>query len=312
MDNIHLIIGNEKYRIDKKLKDMIKTFGVDQFNLIAYDLEESDLSEALGDAQTYPFMSSKKVVIIKNVDFKILSKHDEDSLMKFLDNPPAFVEFIIVPNNKLDNKLKVVKFIKSNSNVYELNKLDPVQLEHAVVRFLEKRSIRIENQALEELLKRTENDTQKVMNEISKFENYYAEGGNISLADVRNLVSRNIEESVFTLTNAVIARDKDSALEIYYDLLRVEEPTRLVSLIINKFRELNYAKNLMNKGYKKEDIQKFFNASPGRAYYIMKNAKSIDLNYMEVQLDRLSKLDYDIKSGAIEKKIGLELFLLDI
>ncbi|QVK19986.1 DNA polymerase III subunit delta [Mycoplasmatota bacterium] len=312
MENIHLIIGEDKYRIEKKLKELIKAFGVDEFNVVTYDIEETSLSEALTDAQTVPFMSSKKVVIIKNIDFKSKEEFDEESFINYLKNPPTFCEFIIVPNKKLDNKTKLIKLLKEKSKVYEMSNLETEQLETAVVRYLEKRSIKIEKKALDELLVRTEHNTHKVMNEITKFGHYYAEGGIVTLSDVEELVSKNVEESVFTLTNAIVDRKKDLAMDIYYDLLRSEDPTRLVSLIINKFRELNYAKNLITKGYKKEDIQKFFNATPGRTYYIMKNAKGIGLEYIEEQLGHLSKLDYDIKRGAIDKKIGLELYLLRI
>ncbi len=42
----------------------------------------------------------------------------------------------------------------------------------------------------------------------------------------------------------------------------------------------------------------------------MKNAQKADFNILETHLKKLSKLDYDIKSGKIDKKLGLELYLL--
>jgi len=285
---------------------------VDDFNVVTYDIEESSIMEALSDAQTIPFMSTKKAVVIRNVNFEELEEATEYQLTTYLNNPPNFCELLIVPNQKLNGKLKIVKLLKEKSKVYELGSLETEQLEHAVIRFLEKRDIKIEKRALVELLRRTGEDTQRVMNEISKFENYYSGGGSVKLKDVKELVTKNIEDSVYNLTNAIIDKKKNAAMEIYYDLLQTEDPLRMLNLIINKFRELNYAKNLISKGYKKEEIQKFFNATPGRTYYIMKNAKNIKVDYIENQLEKLSKLDYDIKSGLIDKTIGVELYLLSI
>jgi DNA polymerase-3 subunit delta len=58
-----------------------------------------------------------------------------------------------------------------------------------------------------------------------------------------------------------------------------------------------------------EAIMKFFNATKGRAYYILKNANEIPEQKLFQYLSELEMLDYQIKSGQIDKKIGLEMFL---
>ncbi|XMB85130.1 DNA polymerase III subunit delta [Mycoplasmatota bacterium WC44] len=310
--SVHLIIGNDKYLVDKKIKDMIKESGVDEFNVVTYDIEESPFSMALSDAQTIPFMSERKLVIVKHIDFKEKEGFNENDLVTFLDDVPSFSDLIIVPNKKLDNKKKIVKMLKKVANVHELNKVDDSQLEQAAIRFLMRRDIEIEKDALKELMTRTEGDTQRVMNELSKLENYFDNDGTVKIEHIKDLVSKNVEDDVFQLINSIVDRNTDKSLEIYHDLLQTEDPVRLIGLIINKFRELNYAKTLVTKGYKKDDVMTFFNASSGRAYYIMKSASSVSFDYIQNQLDRLSKVDIDIKKGLIDKKIGLELYLLRI
>ena len=58
------------------------------------------------------------------------------------------------------------------------------------------------------------------------------------------------------------------------------------------------------------DIAALFNVSQGRAYYMVKNAKSSNLGKIKANLEDLVILDADIKSGKIKEDLGLELFFL--
>jgi DNA polymerase-3 subunit delta len=58
------------------------------------------------------------------------------------------------------------------------------------------------------------------------------------------------------------------------------------------------------------EIASIFNVSAGRAYYMMKNAKSSNLKKIQENLDYLNQLDANIKSGVIKEDLGLELFFL--
>ena len=86
----------------------------------------------------------------------------------------------------------------------------------------------------------------------------------------------------------------------------------IISLISSTFRDLLTTSRLLKKGYSQNDIAKFYGISSGRAYYIVKDAKSFKLEDLEENVARLAELDFKIKSGQIDKNTGIELFLLRI
>lgn len=43
---------------------------------------------------------------------------------------------------------------------------------------------------------------------------------------------------------------------------------------------------------------------------MLKNAKSVKMSVVKKHLRKLEDIDYKIKTGQIDKKIGLELFIL--
>jgi DNA polymerase-3 subunit delta len=71
-----------------------------------------------------------------------------------------------------------------------------------------------------------------------------------------------------------------------------------------------HTKLLIEKGYRQDQIAEHFHIKSGRAYYLVKNAQAVNFQILENHLKKLSKLDYEIKSGKIDKKLGLELYLL--
>jgi DNA polymerase III delta subunit len=55
---------------------------------------------------------------------------------------------------------------------------------------------------------------------------------------------------------------------------------------------------------------RYFSASKGRLYYLLKNAREVSEEKLFDFLSLIEKLDADIKTGIIDKQVGLELFLM--
>ena len=169
----------------------------------------------------------------------------------------------------------------------------------------------ITDDAVESLLERTNLDFNLINQEAEKLMLFAYDTKEITERAVLLLVSRNLEENIFELTNALLSKNQAKTIEIFYDLVaRNEDPLRILNNIVGKVRELMHAKLLLEKGYRQDQIAEHFHIKSGRAFYLVKNAQSINFQSLENHLKKLSKLDYDIKSGKIDKKLGLELYLL--
>ena len=79
-----------------------------------------------------------------------------------------------------------------------------------------------------------------------------------------------------------------------------------------KVKEIITTKHLIEQGYNEKSIMDYFNVSKGRAYYMIKNANSLAMPELKKYYDTLADLDYKIKSGEIDPKLGLELWLLGV
>jgi DNA polymerase-3 subunit delta len=173
--------------------------------------------------------------------------------------------------------------------------------------------ISIGNEAIETFYQRAGNNLENADNETNKLISYASSTKEVSVDDVLNLVIKEMDTNVFSLSNAIIAKDKEKALNVYNNLLLAgEDPVGLLSLSSRALRESYLVQLLLQKKYSQSDIAREMRVSNGKAYYLIKNAKSIVKENVEYFIHRFAELDYKIKKGLIDSKTGLEFLLFEI
>ena len=106
-------------------------------------------------------------------------------------------------------------------------------------------------------------------------------------------------------------KNSNKAFRIYNDLKSLgNEPVSLVSIIATQVRFLYQILVLSNKGYNEANIANELSAHPYRVKMGMEKVRNYSEYELEDMLDELSKLDIQIKTGDIDRFVGLELFIL--
>jgi len=318
--NLYFFFGLDEYLIKNRTEKVLSDQGVDVVDVEVFDMEETTMEDAVNAAMTIPFLSDKKAVILKNCSFLTPVAKGKDSdlnlayLTRYLRNPNPTTVFILqAPYEKLDARKPIVKVIQETCKAEECLTVKKEDLFPMVKASLEKAGKTMDADALGEFVNRTSDNTLLALNELEKLFQYVDTKTEIDIQTVRKVTCRNLEDNIFELVNAILAKDTRAVTRIYQDLSEVStEPTMILSLITGKFQEILYTKELLRMKCAFEDIMKYFNASKGRTYYIVKNARDLSDDLLARYMIELEKIDFRIKSGALDKKIGLELFLLGI
>ena len=126
------------------------------------------------------------------------------------------------------------------------------------------------------------------------------------------LIPSPLDDNVYSLIDAVLANNKKLMLKGYQDMkLKSMQASNLVSMLLNKFPEIYNVNVLIKSGFNQGMLAETLNISSGRAYYMIKNAKSYSMKDIKKHLDLLNELDYKIKTGQIDQNLGLELYFLN-
>ena len=258
---------------------------------------------------------SKKLIICDNSNFltydtKKSIDHDIDSLEKYIKNPFDDVILIfIVHKEKLDERKKIVKCVKSYSKMIECNKIESHNLNNYIYNYFKKSNYNIEMNLVREIIDKVKYDLSNIINECDKLIIYKGNDKNITKEDVDNVIRENIEDDIFSLADSILEKNNKKSIKIYNDLLLMgEEPIKLIVMVANQFRLILQVKLMLKNGYKQIEMANIIKEHP----YRIKLALQTDYSEKELinNIKKLYKLDYDVKSGNIDKNFGFELFLL--
>lgn len=314
---VYLFRGEEKYLTNIKIQKIITDSKVDELNISTYDCQEVNLENAILDALTEPFLSKTKVVIIKNPVFLENDKtnHNVNILVNYLENPNEDTILIINASGmKINEHTQAMKALLKQATVVNTNTMSVEEFTGWLQRECETQGdVKMDRASANLFYKTMGVDLTAAKSEVDKMITYVGPNGVIDEEVAKMLLCKTSQNDIYDLTNAIFDRDKDLAMSLYFELTKYEkDPTVLINLITRSFKDTLLVKLYDIKGLNQNSIASKMKMSSGRIYYMLKNAKNYNLEDIESNIKKLANLDLKIKTGAIDKKIGFEEFLLSI
>lgn len=315
-DLIYLFTGTSEVFIKNRMNRIIQSFQKLEVSITKYDMDTTSLSRVLEDIVTIPFLEDLKIIIIKNPKFltKVQDSPKEDvkAFIKYLKHPiESTILFIDATNCVIHQANEIYKTLRNVARIIDYPDPEEIEIKGWIVRSFDSNNIDIKDDALSLLMGYIGDDQPRLSQEIEKLTSYVGRGGTIYAKDIKELVPKDISNEIYNLIKAIVNHDIDTTYQIYNRLSNSTKDTLAIfAMIANKFRELISTYKLLKFGYSQSDIAKFYNVSNGKAYYLVQEAKSFQQDDLERYIDKIAELDYQIKSGKLDKTIGLELLLL--
>lgn len=311
MNKVYLIYGEEPYFIDKEISKLVEKFN--DYEVVSYDMFENNISDALEDALMGSLFSSNKLIICKNSTFLTGSKcdieHKTDDLLKYLSMDSDNVLALTVITDKLDTRKKVVKEL-NKFNIIKIDKLKPYEFNKFVINYCKDNGYKINDSAVKLFLEKLTDNLYIITSELDKLF-LYKDDNIITIDDIKLVTSKVVNTNIFDLVNAIVEKNIDKALEVYDDLMIInEEEIKLIVTLANQFRLIYQVKNMFKSGYTEFDISKILDVHPYRIK--LANGVNVSMNEVLKYLKDLSLLDENIKTGKIDKRIGFEKFILSL
>ena len=316
---VSLVYGLQDVRVNNKVNEIVKNYldEVNEFTCIYYDAEKVPLQDIVSDANTLPFGFDKKVVVIKNPYFLSSNKEPRlsfdvsyDEFIDYLKMDSEDSMIILSYVGEIDNRKSLVKNIKGYSKVYELSNIEKNEWNVIAKTLFNQKGVKISDESISFLIERINNDLGHLMREIDKLATYSKV---ISKEDIEILVPKPLEENSFMMVDAIINNDLNTLLSIYNDLkLQNEEPTRILAMLSNQLSLQYQVGSLAAKGSDERSIASILNIHPYRVKLMVQKMRKLRNDDILYILDKMATLDYQIKSGEIDKYQGIELFLLKI
>ncbi|MWV45325.1 DNA polymerase III subunit delta [Paenibacillus sp. HJL G12] len=317
----YLLYGTEKYQMNEfvtVLEDQVLTPEERDFALVHYDLSDTPLQAVVEEAEMVPFMVPRKLILVQDASVFTAGKdnakmeHRVESLLEYMKNPAEYSVLVFLVNQeKLDERKKVVKEMKTKGTLLSFTPLGSEDLLKWIGKKVKERDCTLEAGAAEMVVRNAGTQLQTLSAEIDKLCLYAGKGGAISINVVEQLIARNTEQNVFALVEDIANLRVDRALGIFYELLKQkEEPIKIAALIARQFRIILQVKDLGGQSYSQQQIASQLSLHPYAVKIAGEQARKFQAAQLKQILSRLGTLDFQMKTGAIDKVLGLELFLL--
>lgn len=321
LPNCVLFYGNEEYFMDYSVKYIKYKFIDKSYEDMNYaEFEKLDsLKDYFEFVNTFPFMSNKKLCLIKEAVFLTsagsLDKKDEEKLLEYIEENEDCITVFLIKGGKPDSRKKVVKKLKDKKAVFEFTRLNEKELTKYIMDEFKKNKFNILPADANYMATNTgylEYESivslYHVNNEINKIMSHNNERKNITSADLDMLMIKSVESNIFRLVDTICENNKRKAFEILDEMLSNNTPEQfIIHMIVRQYRMLYRYVLLQNKGYSYNDIMNKMKIKNFVASKLARQATRLNAATIEYYMKRFLEIDRKIKTGEIDQRLGLEL-----
>ena len=263
---ILLISGEENFLSSKKLfqiKEKFSSKDIENSNLDEFDEKSFSMQDFIKSISSPPFLSDKRLIILKNILNTKLKKEDEKIFIEQVKKIPDFILLVIYEENKVQGKIfaEIEKISEKNWNY---SKLSIPQLEKWADEEFKKNNSEIDKKALSRLVSFVGNDLWQLNQEINKLSTYKNKNNDsIQDEDIDRLVSTNINTNIFQLVDGIGEKNIEKTLTFLNNLItKGEEIIYLLRMMVYQLRNLIIIKELVSRNLNKTEIAKITKKHP--------------------------------------------------
>lgn len=325
MNSSYLFLGDEEYMMNIALQSLKNKYIEDSLEALNYSkLEGKDtlLEDLINACETLPFMSSKKIVVLKDVAaFLENSNGDFDKkFYKYMDDLGEYLVLILLDNtSSIKKNSKIYKYFNKNQQAVEFGKLlnnDLITWANSILSknnkkmstadinyFIDHSSYKSKNISVN--LYDIENELLKVIN--------FSTNEKITKEDIDKVLIKSIDTNIFELLNAINRFDAEEAINVFNDMYLSNEPIpRIFYMITRQIRLLLGYKLYKRKGYDERQIQEKI----GIKDYEFKKIRTQSSNFKAEQLEKimeyLLQMDLKLKTVSNQDKLEMEMLLVKL
>jgi DNA polymerase-3 subunit delta len=335
----YVLLGDEIFlyeRCRRAVLEVLVPADLRDFCLSEIDLAETSIFEALDRAQTPSLMAPFQVLFIRNLKqlYTRGAKKDEfasiDAYFRS-PNPQAVLIFVAdhiripydprrMDMSDKDRYDRIRETLGDHCGLVELARVDEADALRWLLSEAEKQQIKLEQDAARELTDALGADMMLIASEFEKLSLYAGAKRHITLGDVETMVLAAKQRSLYELTDAISAKDKQRALLLLEGLLNASdggEDSAIghLYMLARTFRQMLVIleKNVRDSRAIWQALWQGFRMPPFAAEDLIRQARRYKSKRELTRALRLiARADLELRSQPPDKKLVLERLVMDL
>ena len=309
LKQVYLLFGEENY-LKKQYKDRLTKALIsdgDEMNYAYYEGKGIDVKEIIDLAETMPFFSERRLIVVENSGF---FKNAAPVLAEYMKDIPETTYFVFV-ESEVDKRGKLYKAVKDKGRIVELARQDEKTLVRWIYGNVKKERKQITESSIHYVLSKCGTDMENLQKEMEKLFCYTLDKEVIEFRDIDAICTTQITNEIFDMVNAVAEKKQKRALDRYYDLLALKEPAmRILYLLSRQFRLLMEVKEMTGQGYDKKSIASKAGLHPFAVGKYIEQSRRFSQEELRSILEESVDIEERVKTGRLQDVLAVELFIV--
>lgn len=294
------MMGDDPFSLREELARWRDAF-VEKFgdtDLEELDGETTPLEQIAGAVQATPFLSEKRFVIVKNF-LSTQKAESANALVPLLDKIPESTVLVLAELGSPDQRIAAFKAVSGQATKRMFMKPSGGMLHRWVQKRAETAGAPMSLDTAAYLASTLGDNLFALNSEVQKLA-LYANGHPISTQMVEEVVTRNVQQSIFTLTDQLARKDYAGVLKTIRELQNQgEEAGFIFSMITRQFRLMLEMRALSEEGQPPTLMARKMGVHPFVVQNTLRFAKNFTAAEMRRALSDFLEIDRRLKTGLL-------------
>ncbi len=239
----------KNFIIEKIEKELIPN-ELRELNLRIFYADElaNSISFFIDFAMSFPFMSHKKLVIVKDIDK--INNSALNKLFDYLKNPAEFT-CVIFCSYRPNFKINFFSYIRKSGRAVVFRSFSESQTISWIKGIAKQMSMEIKDEACSYLYYIIGNNLNELYSEIQKLFSYYGKDAIIGINEIKSIVSYIKDYDIFDLIDSISSKNLSESLKILNGYIQREGKDKMLlilGMLIRQFNLIQKTKTIINMG----------------------------------------------------------------
>lgn len=309
---IYVIAGKEDSLVNahcRKLIDELLEPSQRVTGLFEAETASVAASEVLDELRTAPFLTDKRVVLLRKADDFISA--NRPLLERYFDNPCPTGRLVLTTKT-WDSRTKLARKLTNVGKLISIAQPKRWELPQRLMQYAsDAHDKQLGRDAAELLIELTGDELTRLYSEIDKLALFAGIEKRITPKHIESLIGHNRLFNAFAVIDAVIAGKAGQATERLRAMFAEDKSTEftVVGAFAFHLRRMFTAKTLLAKGVRPGEIEKKLRIWSGKDKFFAQ-LRQISLGQVGKYLQQLAETDYAIKTGRTKAPVAMEQLVL--
>jgi DNA polymerase-3 subunit delta len=313
-NSIYVIAGKDESLVNAERRELVEGLlepSQRVTGLFDADAASVSASEVLDELRTVPFLTDKRVVVIKGADDFV--SENRQILEKYFDNPSPTGVLVLTVSSWLP-QTKLAKRLSAVGKLINVTQPKPSQLPQRVCQYAnDAHNKKLSNDAAVLLVELAGDDLGRLYSEVDKLATFVDKEKVITANHVELLIGHNRLFNAFAVIDAIMAGEVARAVERLRTMFAEDKSSEytVVGAFAFHFRRMFNTKVLLEKGVTPSEIVERLRIRSNKESFFA-HVRKLSLKQIGRYLQKLGEIDHAIKTGQTKAQVAMEQLVLGL